>query len=85
MRPGAPEIAKAKDRVTRTPLKTGDELRCSRRVSSSFSTSGTRRVDLVTNSVISHEWGKDWEMFTTSGTYQGTAYPSGAPEFIPGF
>ena len=29
---------KAKDRVTLTPLKTGDELRCSERVSSSCST-----------------------------------------------
>ena len=44
-----------KDRVTRAPLKTGDELRCSVRVSSSRSTSGTRRVDLVTNPVISRE------------------------------
>ena len=40
---------KTKDRVTSSPLKTGDELRCSGRVSSSFSTSGTRRVVLVTN------------------------------------
>ena len=32
---------------------------CSGRVSSSCSTSGTRRVILVTNPVISHEWGKD--------------------------
>ena len=31
---------KTKDRVTQTPLKTGDELRCSGRVSS-----GTRRVN----------------------------------------
>jgi hypothetical protein len=31
------------------------ELRCSGRVGSSFSTSGTHRVYLVTNSVISHE------------------------------
>ena len=49
---------KTKDRVTRTPLKNGDELSCSGRVSSSFSTSGTRRVNLVTNPVISrgHLW-----------------------------
>jgi hypothetical protein len=40
---------KTNDRVTRTPLKTGGELRCSGRVSSSFSTSGTCRVNLVTN------------------------------------
>jgi len=47
---------KTKDRVTRTPLKTGGELRCSERVSSSCSISGTRRVNLVTNPVLSHEW-----------------------------
>jgi hypothetical protein len=58
-----------KDRVTRTPLKTGGELRCSGRVSSTCSTSGTRCVNLVTNPVISREWGKDREVFTTSGTY----------------
>jgi hypothetical protein len=51
-------IYKVKDRLTRTPLKTG-------RVISSCSTSGTRRVNLVTNPVISHEWGKDREVFTT--------------------
>ena len=42
---------------------------CSGRVSSSCSTSGTRRVNLVTNPVESREWGKDREVFTTSGTY----------------
>ena len=36
---------KAKDRVTRTSLKTGGKLRCSGRVSSSCSTSGIRRVN----------------------------------------
>jgi hypothetical protein len=60
---------KTKDRVTRTLLNTGGELRCSGRVISSCSTSGTRRVNLVTHPVISHEWGKDREVFTTSGTY----------------
>jgi hypothetical protein len=60
---------KAKDWVTRIPLKTVGELGCSGRVSSSSSTSGTRRVNLVTNPVISHECGKDREVFTTSGTY----------------
>jgi hypothetical protein len=44
---------KTKDRVTRTPLKTEGELRCSRTgapevVSSSYSTSGSHRVYLVT-------------------------------------
>ena len=60
---------KTKDQVTRTPLKTGGELRSSGRVSSFCSTSGARRVNLVTNPVISREWGKDWEVSTTSGTY----------------
>jgi hypothetical protein len=60
---------RTKDRATRTPLKTGDELRCSGRVSSSCSTSGTRRVYLIIDTVISHEWGKDREVLTTSGTY----------------
>ena len=58
-----------KDRVILTPLNTGVEVRCSGRVRSSCSTSGTRRVNLVTNPVISREWGKDREVFTTSGTY----------------
>jgi hypothetical protein len=35
---------KAKDQVTRTPLKTGDGLRCSDRVGSSCSTSGTCQI-----------------------------------------
>ena len=38
---------KIKDRVTRTPLKTGGELRCSGRIGSSFSTSDTRRFNLA--------------------------------------
>jgi hypothetical protein len=64
-----PHTHKTEDRVTRTPLKTGGELRCSRRVSSSCSTSGTHCVNLVTNPVISHEWGKDRDVVATSGTY----------------
>ena len=60
---------KTKDRLTRTQLKTGSELGCSGRVGISCSTSGTRRVNLVTNPVIDHEWGKDREVFMTSGTY----------------
>ena len=60
---------KTKDRVTRTHLKTGSELGCSGRVLSSCSTSENRRVYLVTNPVICHEWRKDREVFTTSGTY----------------
>jgi hypothetical protein len=42
---------------------------CSERVSSSCSTSDTRCVNLVTNPVETHEWGKVREVFTTSGTY----------------
>jgi hypothetical protein len=56
---------KAKDRVTRTLLKTWGELWCSGRVGSSCSSSGTSRVNLLTNLVISHEWGKDREVFTS--------------------
>ncbi len=43
---------KAKDRVTRTPLKTGDELRCSGSVNSSCSTSDNRRVNLVNSCLV---------------------------------
>ena len=60
---------KTKDQVTRNPLKTGGELRCSGRVCSSCSTSGTCHVTLITNPVISHEWGNDREVLTTSDTY----------------
>jgi hypothetical protein len=42
---------------------------CFGRVGSSYSTSGIRRVNLVTNPVISHERGKEREVLTTSGTY----------------
>jgi hypothetical protein len=62
-----------KDRVTRTPLKTVGEFRCSGTVGSSCSTSGIRRVNLVTNPVISREWGKNREVFAifrVSGSYQ---------------
>ena len=53
---------KTKDQVTQNQLKTRGELRCSGRVSSSCSTSGTSCITLVTILVISHEWGKDWEV-----------------------
>ena len=56
-------------RATRTPLKTGGELRCSGRVGSSCSTSDSRRVTLVTKPVVSHEWSKDREVLMTSGKY----------------
>jgi hypothetical protein len=57
---------KTKDWATRKPLKNRSELRCSTRVSKSCYASGTRRVTLVTNTVISHELGKDREVLTTS-------------------
>jgi hypothetical protein len=60
---------KTKDRVTRSPLKTGVNSVALGRVSSSCSTSDTHRVNLVTDLVISNERGKDREVFTTSGTY----------------
>ena len=43
------------DVLIQVSLKTGGELRCSGRVGSSCSIGGTRRVNLVTNPVISHE------------------------------
>ena len=60
---------KTKDRATITPLKTGGELRCSGRVSSSCSTSSTFHVNLVTNPVMRHECGNDREVFMANGTY----------------
>ena len=33
------------------------------------STSGTRRINLVTNMAISHKWGKDKEVFTSLNIY----------------
>jgi hypothetical protein len=40
-----------KDRVTQTPLKTGRELMCSGRVSSSWITTGTCRVNIITKKI----------------------------------
>ena len=57
---------KAKGPVTEVPLKTGVNSRVYR----SWSTSGTRRVDIVTNPIISHEWAKDRDVLTISGTYR---------------
>ena len=59
---------KSKDRVTWTPLKTGDEHRCSEIVSSPSTTSGTRRVNIATHAVVRHEWGTDREVLMTSVT-----------------
>jgi hypothetical protein len=56
---------KTKNRATWTPLKTGSELKCSKRVGISCSTCAT----LATNPVICHEWGKDRIVILTNGTY----------------
>jgi len=45
---------KTKDRVTRIPLKTESELRCSGRVCVSYSTSATRCVTLITKESCSY-------------------------------
>jgi hypothetical protein len=42
---------------------------CSRKMTSYCFTSGTSRVTLVIKPAISHEWGKDREVFMTSVTY----------------
>ena len=55
--------------IQNTTQKAGDELRCSRRVSSSCSSRRTRRVTLVANPMISHEKGTDGIVITTNGTY----------------
>ena len=52
-----------------SPTKNGGELRCSGRVNSSCCTSGTRRFNLVTNPVISHEREKDQKVIATSESY----------------
>jgi hypothetical protein len=59
----------SKDQAARTPQKNGNELRCSRRLSSSCSTSGTCHVTLIANPVICHEREKDRILIMTNGTY----------------
>jgi hypothetical protein len=49
---------RTKDWTARTPQLTRGELVCFRRESSSCTISGTRRVTLVTNSMINNEWWK---------------------------
>jgi hypothetical protein len=43
------------------------------------SISGTHCVTLFTNLVISHEWGKDREVLTTSGTFVTQIFHNGQP------
>jgi len=63
---------KSKDRATRNTLKFGSKLGYFGRVTSSCSTCGTRRVTLVTNLVVSHEWGKNRIVITTRFTCVGS-------------
>ena len=53
----------------RTNQKTWSDFRWSGNVGSSCSTSKTRRVTFVTNSVINHEGGKDRIVITIKGTW----------------
>ena len=46
------------------------ELRWPGRVIRSCSSSGAYRVNIITNSVISLDWGKARELFTTNGAYR---------------
>ena len=55
--------------TTRLSLKTEGELRCFRRISSSCSTSGARRVTLITSQVTSYERGQDRIVITINGSY----------------
>ena len=69
---------KTKDRVTWTPLNTGGELRCFGRVNSSCSTSGTRRINVVTKPVISHKCEKNLDVLKDSCPGATRAYGSHA-------
>ena len=67
---------KTKDWATRALLKTGSELRYSRRVSTSCSTSGTRCVAIVKNPMKSHEEEKaDATVTTPNRTYLCSSVP----------
>ena len=58
----------AKRMSNTNPTKNRGELICSRRISISCSTCGTRRVTLLTNPLISHEWGKNRIVIKTNET-----------------
>jgi hypothetical protein len=51
-----------------SPTKYRGEIGCSRRVCRSCPTSGTHRVNLVTNQIITREWVRDRKVLTISGT-----------------
>ena len=60
---------KTRDWVKRIPINLEVLFRCSGRVCSSCSTSGTRRVTLVTNSIINHVWSRNWNVIMANRTY----------------
>jgi len=64
------KISYTKDRSTRPKKeRKRGELMCSGRISSSWSTYGTHRANLVIMPMISHQWGKDRIVITTNGTH----------------
>jgi hypothetical protein len=69
---------KTKDRAKRTPLKTRVEPKCSGRIISSWTTSGTCRVTPVTNTVMRRERGKDREVDCKMVVFKHT--PSSTPK-----
>jgi hypothetical protein len=61
---------KRKVELTGVHIATGVNSRCYRKVCRSWSTIDTRRVNIVTNPIISREWVKDREVLTISETYR---------------
>ena len=61
---------KRKVELTGVHITIGVNSGCYRKVCRSWSTSDTRRVNIVTNPIISREWVKDHEVLTISETYR---------------
>ena len=61
-------IHETKERTAQTSLNTESDFTCSGRASSSWSTS--RRVTLVTNTMLYREWVNEGIVLSTNGTYQ---------------
>ena len=55
--------------ATQTKLKFSSELRCPGKINGFCPICGTRRDTLLTNPVISHEWGTHRIMIMTNGTH----------------
>jgi hypothetical protein len=58
------------NRAIPTTLKIQSELRCYEKVSRYCSTCRTRRIILITNPLISHEWGQDRNVSKNDGSYR---------------